>query len=211
MTVTDKKRAASAILSAALACALCALPAPALASDASCSWQGGQTGFATGEADLMEGVGDIVPGDSASGTVTVRNDGTRPTEFLLDALEGRTPSREGAEKLLDEVSFRVSVGGRVVCDAPLGSNDLLDGGVSLGTVEPGGSVTCDWELSLPEGAGNGLALAADSVRLALTAKEEPPAPVMPQLGVGPVMVAGAVALASGTVAVTATARRGCDR
>lgn len=211
MTVTDKTRAASALLSAALACALCALPAPALAADVSCSWVGGGTGFSTGDADLMEGVGDIVPGDSASGSVTVTNDGTRPTEFFLDVVDGRTPSRDGAGELLDEVSFRASVDGDTVCDAPLGSDDLLGGGVSLGTVEPGGAVTFDWELSLPEGTGNGLALAGDSVRLALTAEEEPEAPVMPQLGVGPVMVAGAVALASGTVAVAATVRRGCDR
>ena len=103
---------------------------------------------------------NAVPGDDATGSVTISNDGTVAgenwtlTQTVGTATAGDDPKSAASAQLRDTLQLRVSTGGVDVYNGPLNAFTSA----SLAPIAPGASRTYDFQVTFPgtgAGADNG--------------------------------------------------------
>ncbi|MDO4501814.1 MAG: hypothetical protein Q4D06_01400 [Coriobacteriia bacterium] len=163
----------SALLTVTLACLLTVSTwtlAQAKAASYQVAYEGAAKGLVTADDDFFAHFGTLLPGDTATGTVQVRNNGTvtQSLGFRADAAES---SSTGPSDLLQKLRLTVRSGKAKLYDGPL-SADELGSTVSLGSFAPKAQAKLTFAVTCPADLGNAYALSAADVRWVFTAMDE---------------------------------------
>ena len=97
--------------------------------------------------DLFSGFADMVPGDTRSDVLTVRNESDQKLTLFFRT---ETPH----SKLLDKTSLKIECAEKLIYEGTLSSPELADA-KKITTIDPGNAVAFQYSIKLPEGADNG--------------------------------------------------------
>lgn len=107
-------------------------------------------GSDTSPTDLFPAFKDIVPGDTLTDTVDVKNSSSDTVKIYLRALG----AEENSSGLLSQVTLTVAAKNANLFEATADQTAGLTDWVLLGTMEPGGSATLDVSIAAPLSMGN---------------------------------------------------------
>lgn len=144
-------------LCALLVLGLLCVGVPAAASNVSYSGDAGQFIFAPGSdlsvTDLFTGFKGVMPGDTLTQTIAVRNNASDKVSvrIYLRALGAQEQSRD----FLSRLSLSVTAGEKELFRAPAHEKAQLTDWVELGTFSGGGEVELDVNLHVPVTLDNG--------------------------------------------------------
>lgn len=145
------------VLCALLVLALFCAGVPASASNVSYSGDAGQFIFTPGSnlsvTDLFTGFKDVMPGDTLTQTIVVRNNASDKVSvrIYLRALG----AQEQSQDFLSRLSMSVTAGEKELFHAPAHEKAQLIDWVELGTFSGGGEVALDVSLHVPVTLDNG--------------------------------------------------------
>lgn len=129
------------------------LPAAAAKGNVTYSGDAGgfifQPGSDRSVTDLFPDFKDVMPGDTLTQPITVRNDASNHVhvKVYLRALGAQQDGASGA--FLSQLTLKVRAGESLLFDAPADQTAQLNDWVLLGRLQSGGSVELDVELNVP--------------------------------------------------------------
>jgi hypothetical protein len=173
-------KAAAAI--AVCATLLAAFAAPALAANASVTYEGNADRFVFLPAsDLFQNFKGVMPGDMLTQQITVKNDTSNGVKVKIYLRA--EPVSEGDKAFLGQMRLTVvQDGSSVLFDAAADQRDGLASDVCLGTFYSGADIDLTVSLAVPIGMGNEFQDDAGTVRWVFTAEELPIEPDDPDTG-----------------------------
>lgn len=134
------------------------------------AYEGSAKGLVSADRDFFAHFGTLLPGDTLTGTVQVRND-SQATQSLGFRADPTRSSQEGPADLLRKLQLTVRSGEALLYQGPL-SADELGSTVELGSFSPKEKADLDFAVSCPADLGNSYALSSADVCWVFTAISE---------------------------------------
>ena len=135
-----------------------ALPAAAAQGNVRYSGDAGHFIFAPGTqhspTDLFPDFKDIMPGDTLSQFITVRNDASNKVHVNVYLRALGAQEDVASSEFLSQLTLKVQAEESLLFDAPADQTAQLNDWVLLGSLQSGGSVELDVELSVPVALDN---------------------------------------------------------
>ncbi len=175
------------MLRSVMALAVCALlltafTAPALAADASVTYQGNADKFVfLPDNDLFQNFKGVMPGDTLTQQITVKNDTSNGVKVKIYLRA--EPVDESYKAFLGNMTLKVvQDGNSVLFAAAADEQDGLAKDVCLGTFYSGADIDLAVSLAVPKEMGNEFQDSSGLVRWVFTAEEMPIGPDDPDTG-----------------------------
>lgn len=119
--------------------------------------------FEVPSGDLFANFPELLPGDEASDSITIRNGTSQPITLSFSSIPQK-------KELLDQIGMKLSIGGKPFYDGTLDGKGLESEQV-LTTLEAGESTDLEYSISLPTNFENAFSLEADLLTWELKAEE----------------------------------------